>query len=133
MNKSQAEKKVYAFHAVFRVDVNDERPFQILTETSPFDHFFDPQSMPILFKIINRWSIQTLLLLTLFQQIIKPLLATANYMDDTDRTSHSVPHMGQYQLLSVLAARLSPLNIDHSCNLPVEICGINCTEKYTNL
>ena len=42
-------------------------------------------------------------------------------------------HMGQYQLLSVLAARLSPLNIDHSCNLPVEICGINYTEKYTNL
>ena len=42
-------------------------------------------------------------------------------------------HMGQYQLLSVLAARLSPSNIDHSCNLPVEICGINYTEKYTNL
>ena len=42
-------------------------------------------------------------------------------------------HMGQYQLLSVLAARLSPLNIDHSGNLPVEICGINYTEKYTNL
>ena len=34
-------------------------------------------------------------------------------------------HMGQYQLLSVLAVRLSPLNIDHSRNLPVEICGIN--------
>ena len=28
MNKSQAEKKVYAFHAVFRVDVNDVKPFQ---------------------------------------------------------------------------------------------------------
>ena len=42
-------------------------------------------------------------------------------------------HMGQYQLLSVLAARLSPLNIDHSRNLPVEICGVNYTEKYTNL
>ena len=42
-------------------------------------------------------------------------------------------HMGQYQLLSVLAARLSPLNIDHSGNLPVEICGINYAEKYTNL
>ena len=42
-------------------------------------------------------------------------------------------HMGQYQLLSVLAARLSPLNIDHSGNLPVETCGINYTEKYTNL
>ena len=41
--------------------------------------------------------------------------------------------MGQYQLLSVLAARLSPLNIDHSRNLPVEIFGINYTEMYTNL
>ena len=40
--------------------------------------------------------------------------------------------MGQYYLLSVLAARLSPLNIDHSRNLPVEICGINYIEKYTN-
>ena len=39
--------------------------------------------------------------------------------------------MGQYQLLSVLASCLSPLNIDHSGNLPVEICGINYTEKYT--
>ena len=55
MNKSQAEKKVYAFHAVFRVDVNDVKPFQNPTETSLFDHFFDPQSMPSLFKTINRW------------------------------------------------------------------------------
>ena len=68
MNKSQAEKKVYAFHGVIRVDVNDVRPFQIPTETLPFDHFLDLQSMPILFKTINRWLIQTLLLLTLFQQ-----------------------------------------------------------------
>ena len=44
-----------------------------------------------------------------------------------------LPHMGQNQLLSVLAARLSPLNIDHSRNLPVEICGINYTGKYTSL
>ena len=65
MNKSKAEKKVYGFHAVFRVDV---KPFQNPTETSPFDHFLDPQSMPRLFKTINRWLIQTLLLLTLFQQ-----------------------------------------------------------------
>ena len=36
MNKSQAEKKVYTFHAVFKVDV---KPFQNPTETSPFDHF----------------------------------------------------------------------------------------------
>ena len=68
MNKSQAEKKVYAFHAVFRVDVTDVKPFPNLTETSPFDHFLDPQSMPRLFKTINRWLFQTLLLLTLFQQ-----------------------------------------------------------------
>ena len=68
MKKSQAEKKVYAFHAVFRVDVNDVKPFQNSTETSPFDHFLDPQSIPRLFKTINRCLIKTLLLLTLFQQ-----------------------------------------------------------------
>ena len=68
MYKSQAEKKVNAFHAVLRVDVNDVKPFQNPTETSPFDHFLDPQSMPRLFKTINRWLTQTLLLLTLFQQ-----------------------------------------------------------------
>ena len=42
MNKSQAVKKVYAFDTVFRVDVNDVKPFQNTTETSPFDHFLDP-------------------------------------------------------------------------------------------
>ena len=68
MNISHAKKKVYAFHADFRVDVNDVKPFQNPTETSPFDHFLDPQSMPRPFKTINRWLIQTLLLLTLFQQ-----------------------------------------------------------------
>ena len=68
MNKSQAEKKVYSFYAVFRVDVNDFKPFQNPSETSPFDHFLDPQSMPRLFKTINRWLIQTLLLMTMFQQ-----------------------------------------------------------------
>ena len=49
MNKSQAEKKVYAFNAVFRVNVNDVKPFQNPTETSPFDHFLDLQSMPRFF------------------------------------------------------------------------------------
>ena len=39
----------------------------------------------------------------------------------------------QYQLLSVLSARLSPLNIDHSRNLPVEIPGVNYTETNTYL
>ena len=68
MNKSQSEKKVYAFHAVFRVEVNDIKSFQNPTETSPFYHFLDPQSMPRLFKTISQWLIQTLLLLTLFQQ-----------------------------------------------------------------
>ena len=68
MNKAQAEKKVYAFHAVFRIDVNDVKPFQNPTETLPFDNFLDPQSMPRLFVTINRWLIQTLHLLTLFQQ-----------------------------------------------------------------
>ena len=59
MNKSQAEIKVYAFHEVFRVEVSDVKPFQNHTETSPFDHFLVPQSMPRLFKTINRWLIQT--------------------------------------------------------------------------
>ena len=69
MNKSQAEKKIYEFHAVFRVDVNDVKPFQNPTRRSPFDHFLDPQSMPRLFKTINIWLIQTVLLLILFQQL----------------------------------------------------------------
>ena len=68
MDKSQAEKKVYAFQTVFRVDVNDVKPFQNPTEKSPFDHFLDPQFIPRLFKTINRWLFQTLLLLSLFQQ-----------------------------------------------------------------
>ena len=68
MNKSQAENEVYAFHAAFRIDVNDVKPFQNPTKTSPFDYFLDPQSMPRLFKTINRWLIQTLLLSSLFQQ-----------------------------------------------------------------
>ena len=50
MNKSQAEKKVYAFQPEFRVDVNDVKQFQNPTETSPFDHSLDPQTMPRLFK-----------------------------------------------------------------------------------
>ena len=68
MKESQAEKKVYTIYAVFRVDVNGVKPFQNPTETSPFDNFLDPQSMPRHFRTINRWLIQTLLLSTLFQQ-----------------------------------------------------------------
>ena len=41
MNKSQSEKKVYVFHTVFRVDINDVKPFQNPTETSSFDHLLD--------------------------------------------------------------------------------------------
>ena len=62
MNKSQAEKKVYGFHTVFKVKVNDVKPFQNTTETLPFVHFLDQQSsMQILFETINPWLIQTLL------------------------------------------------------------------------
>ena len=72
MNKSQTEKKVYVFHTIFRVDVNDVKPFQNPTGLSPFDHFLDLQTMPRLFKTINRFLIQSLLLLILllilFQQ-----------------------------------------------------------------
>ena len=68
MNKSQAETKVYSFYADFRVDVNDVKPFQNPTKTSPFDHFLDPKSTPRLFKTINGWLVQILLLLTLFLQ-----------------------------------------------------------------
>ena len=50
MNKSQAEKNVYAFYTVFRIDVNDVKRFQNPTLSSPFDHFHDPQSLPKLFK-----------------------------------------------------------------------------------
>ena len=68
MNKAQAEKKFYAFHAVFRVDVNDFKPFQNPTGRLSADHFLDPQSMPKILKTTNRWLNQILLLLRLFQQ-----------------------------------------------------------------
>ena len=68
MNKTQAENKFYALHAVFRVDVHDVKPFQNPTGRLPVDHFLDPQSMPRLFKTINQWLNQILLYLILFQQ-----------------------------------------------------------------
>ena len=71
MKKSKAEKNVYAFNAVFRVDINDVKPFQNPTETSPFDHFLDPQSMPRLFKTINGCLIQILLLLTCLSSLLR--------------------------------------------------------------
>ena len=58
---SQAEKKVYAFHAVFRNGVNDVKPFQNHTGKSPFYHYLDPLSMVRRFKTTNLWLIQTLL------------------------------------------------------------------------
>ena len=70
-NKSQAEKKVYAFYALFRFDVNDVKPFQNPTGRSQFDHFLNSQSMPRLFKTINRLLIHTLLLLTLFSSLLQ--------------------------------------------------------------
>ena len=68
MNKSQAEKKIYMYHAVFRVDVNDVKPFQNPTETSPFDHFLDPQSMSRLFLKNTPMVESNFAFLTLFQQ-----------------------------------------------------------------
>ena len=68
MNKAQLEKKFYAFHAVFIVDVNDVKPFQNLTGRLPADHYLDLQSMPRLLKSTNLWLNQILLLLILFQQ-----------------------------------------------------------------
>ena len=46
MNKAQADKKFYSFHAVFRVDVNDVKPFQNSTGRLQADHFLNTQSMP---------------------------------------------------------------------------------------
>ena len=39
--------------------------------------------------------------------------------------------MGQYQLLSVLAARLSPLNIDHSRNLLSDFINLTHVHNFT--
>ena len=39
-----------AFNAVFRVDVNDVKPFQKITGMLPADYFYDPQSMSRIFK-----------------------------------------------------------------------------------
>ena len=61
MSKAQAENKFYAFHAVFKVDVNDVKPFQNPTGKLPADNFLDPQSMPRLLKTTNRWLTQILL------------------------------------------------------------------------
>ena len=82
MNKSQAEKKVYAFYAVFRIDVNDVKPFQSPTESSPFDHFLDPQSLPRLFETINRWLIQTLLFLPSFSSLLRGVRLVTHIPND---------------------------------------------------
>ena len=77
MNKSQAERKFTCFTQYSELNVNDVKPFQNTTETSPFDYFLGRQSMPRLFKTINRWLIQTLLLLTLFQQFTMGVMLVA--------------------------------------------------------
>ena len=64
-NKAQAEKKIYAFKAIFRVDVNS---FQNPTGRWPADDFHDPQSIQRFFKTKNRLMIQILLFFTMFQQ-----------------------------------------------------------------
>ena len=56
MNISQAEKRVCAFHAVFRVDVSGVKPLQNPTGRSPFDHFLGPQSMQRLFKTDSNFA-----------------------------------------------------------------------------
>ena len=68
MNKAQAEKKFYSFKAVFRVDINDVKPFQNPTGRLPADHFLNPQSMPRLLKTLDRWLNKILLLFSLFKQ-----------------------------------------------------------------
>ena len=70
MRKSKAGKKVYAFNAVFRVYVNDVTPFQNPKETSPFDHFLDPQSMPRHSKTIKPMFDSSFAFIDLFQQFI---------------------------------------------------------------
>ena len=50
LNKALPEKKIYAFNVLFRVDVNDVKPFQNHTGWLPAGHFHDPQSLPRLFK-----------------------------------------------------------------------------------
>ena len=66
--KALPEKKNYAFNVVFRVDVNDVKPFQNHAGWLPADHFHDPQFLPRLFKTKKRFSIQILLFFTMFQQ-----------------------------------------------------------------
>ena len=50
LNKTPSKKKFYAFNAVFRVYVNNVKPFQKSTGRMPADHFHDPQPMPRIFK-----------------------------------------------------------------------------------
>ena len=69
MNKVISEKKFYAFNTVFRVDVNDVKPFQNTTGRLPSDHFHDRQSMPRLFKTKKKTVFDSnVAFLTMFQQ-----------------------------------------------------------------
>ena len=66
-NKAQSEKKFDAFNAVFRVDVNDVKPFQKITGRLQADH---PQSMRRIFKKKQKKTIvdSKFAFLTIFQQ-----------------------------------------------------------------
>ena len=68
MYKSQAEKKFYAFHAVFRVDVNDDKQFQKPQKRRHLIISLIRNLCLDFYKTINLCLIQTLLLLILFQQ-----------------------------------------------------------------
>ena len=68
LNKTQLEKKLYAFNAIFRVDVNDVKSFQKITGRLPADHFHDPQSMPRIFKTKRMVVDSNFAFLTMFQQ-----------------------------------------------------------------
>ena len=50
MNKTQTEKKLYAFNTIFRVYVNGAKPFLNPAERLPADHFRYPQSTPRVLK-----------------------------------------------------------------------------------
>ena len=68
LNKAQPKKKIYALNAVFRVDLNDVKPFQKITGRLPADHFHDPQSMPRIFKTKKKVGDSNFAFLTMFQQ-----------------------------------------------------------------
>ena len=67
-NKTQAKKKVNASDAIFRVDVNDVKPFLNPAGRLLADHFRYLQYMPRVLKTANQLLIEILLSLAMFQQ-----------------------------------------------------------------